>query len=150
MSISASIDIKLIKYISSIRIIQELSNFGWTLNHRGKMSYLPINDNGMFNWTDEDFCEESLIKILKQKEKLGELIGVGMVWQDINIGGEFLFYPSDKLDGQISIILSMNRKILQINTHLKITDVNWYLIKLLPPLNKGDFNVEFYSYSEHK
>ena len=60
-----------------------------------------------------------------------------MTWKDVNIGGEFLFFP----DGlQLAVSWSANRKALK---HCAgFTDHSWYLTRILTPLLKECIVIE--------
>lgn len=150
MSVSASIDIKLIQRqtheLFSVRIIEKLLNYGWNFRNEGSVSFLPIGDKDDFNWQNDDISLDSLINILKNKEQAHEIIGIVMIWKDTRVGGEFLIIENQK----ISINLSINRKIISDNTtNLRITDVNWYLSKLLPAFNQEGILLDSFCYQEH-
>ena len=83
--------------------------------------------------------------ILITKARSNEEIGVIMTWQDTNIGGIFSFRNNDS----IFVSLIMNRKIYFDKNNFQITDVNWYLTRLLPALNQGEMRVEYFTYEEH-
>lgn len=149
MSTEASINIRLFdkksKGISSIKVIQKLMNYGWTLNDNGKISYLPLGDIDEFDWKNENISIESLENILIQKEKRNEIVGVVITWKETGVGGTILFGESQSF----SINLSINRRMLNDEKMIKITDVNWYLTKLLPALNEDELVVESISYEEY-
>ncbi|GMA97769.1 hypothetical protein [Pelosinus sp. IPA-1] len=146
MSISASIDIKLAfrdsQTISKVALIQSLLDFGWTFKDCGNMTYLPIGDEDKFDWKTENISVESLMVLLNEKEKRDEQIGVAMTWKDSGIGGDVLLMKN----GEISVSLTINRRVI---IDSDITDVNWYLVKLLPALNDNNLIVESFSYEEH-
>ena len=143
MSVSSSIDIQTTSSDRSIALfsIKALKEFGWMLNHNGAVFYLPLEDDDEFNWTSANMSDTDLNNILIQKDRLGELIGIAMTWHNTDIGGEFLFRAS----GLISINLSINRKL----TGSNLTDVNWYLEKIIPALHRGNIQIESISFSEH-
>lgn len=147
MSIDALIKVKLAYYngkLSSIKIIQMLLDGGWTFNDYGASSYLPLGEKEGFGWIiQEDITHDSLMKILEKKELEGEVVGIIMTWQDTNVGGSFLFRSNNEL----SINLSVNRKTIVNDSMFEITDINWYLFKLLSTF-KEDVFVEFFSYEE--
>jgi hypothetical protein len=149
MSVDASIDIKFSKSlhenISPIKIIRMLLDYGWTFNDYGKVSYLPVGDNDDYDWQREEMSTETLIDILMIKEHNHEDVVVTMTWQDTNIGGIFSF----RKNGHLSINLVMNRKMYSDGNSIEMTDVNWYLSKLLPVLNQKDLRVEHFAYEEH-
>lgn len=149
MSIDASISITLSKSthrsISPIEMIQALLDSGWTFNDYGKVSYLPVGDNNDYDWQREEMATSALMDILITKANSNEEIGVTMTWQDTNIGGIFSFRKKDN----ISINLIMNRKTYLDENNFQITDVNWYLTRLLPTFNQGEICVEYFTYEEH-
>ena len=160
MSVSASIDLRIVdissgEVILPTKTLTVLAKNGWDLiNQYGYAGYLPINDNDEFNWQGEKMTESSLMEIVQKKEDIGELIGVNIYWQNTDIGGSVLLYPEKiasqkKIHTPMSFICDGNRKILSDFGHFKITDVNWYLTKLLPTFNQGDTRVEYFTYEEH-
>lgn len=149
MSISASIDLAVssrkFPKTSAIEILESLLKFGWTFNDSGRKSYLPLGDKDDFNWQMEDISSERLMSILIKKEQQNETIGVGMTWADTGIGGMILLTNG----GNLSLTLSINRKMIEDIKNDLLTDVNWYLTKLLPPLDEGGMIVESISYYSH-
>lgn len=149
MSISASFDFALVssqaKTISAVDTIQRMLQFGWVLNDGGVVSYLPLGDKDDYDWQRANITLEELLPILREKERQDEIIGVSMTWKDTDIGGVFLF----RNDGEISISLSINRKVVDGNAGGEVTDVSWYLTKLLPAFSQGDLITESFLYKEH-
>lgn len=159
MSVDASIGLRIKDYTtgtiaSSIKIIAMLIDNGWNIQRHGSAYFLPLGDNGDdANWTLETIEAESLMKILEEKELRGELIGVLLTWQDTLIGGPLFLYSQEealkhKLHTPMSLGLSSDRKIL-VDYGFEMTDVNWYLEKLLPIFNQEDMRIEYFTYSEH-
>jgi hypothetical protein len=148
MSVSASINIIVAKNeqqsIFAARIIEQLLSYGWSLNDYGQMTYLPVGDQGDYNWQSEIISKEKLIKIVGEKEKNNEVVGIVLTWKDTNIGGDLLVWK----DGSLSFSLSVNRKILNEDISINVTDVNWYLEKLLSGLNAGHFSVMSFSFEQ--
>ena len=148
MSISASIDVKFVtsedKGNSIGGIVIGLLNNGWTLNDNGKISYLPVGDDGDYNWVSESINIDELINILDEKERRNESIGVSLTWGDTNIGGTLLIWDKESL----SFNLSINRKIINQDSSMGITDVNWYLEKLISGLINEKFKVESFSFKQ--
>lgn len=148
MSVSAKIDIKLASHqsrkVSPTIIIDILFNSGWRFEDHGEVCYLPYGDNNNFEWKRDNITQGDLLLILKEKERLGELIGVVITWQYTRVGGNLLFFD----DGTISMALNINRRLVYTN-QLGITDINWYLTKLLQPLCVEGVKYESYSYVEH-
>lgn len=128
----------------ALETITRLLDFGWTFNDNGEQSYLPLGDKD-FDWCRGEINKEELMGILSKKEHQNETIGVGLTWKDTGIGGMLLLFNG----GKMSITLSINRKIIDNNQACALTDVNWYLTKLIPPLSQGDMVIESISYYEH-
>ncbi|WP_339307092.1 hypothetical protein [Paenibacillus sp. FSL R5-0519] len=128
MSVSISIEISLSKKISRMTILRKLEDFGWSYNDQGKVTYLPIGDDDEFNWQRKSIPPEELLKILVIKDNQRELIGVAMTWKDTDVGGTFLIEEN----GTILMSPDINRKVLDVESYNKITDVNWYVTKLIP------------------
>jgi hypothetical protein len=159
MSSAASLDLRIAcrtsgMIIPQIKLIQMLIEKGWSLhNKNGYAIYLPINDNGMFNWESSKKDSSSILELLKKKEVSRELIGISFYWHNTNLGGTALFWNSieaKKLNIQtpFSFSLSSERKLLFNSNGTKITNVNWYLERLLPIFNNEDTFVEHFSYEE--
>lgn len=123
----------------SIQLIREFIAFGWTFNNCGNKFYLPLNDRDEFNWTIENISDDELFSILENKHTLDEMIGISMLWKESNSGGEFLFYR-DKLIFSITV----NRQILLDS----ITDVNWYLEKIIPCILKCQMTITHIRFDE--
>lgn len=149
MSVSASINIKLAKVknemISSGDVIRRLLSSKWTLNDNGKVSYLPLSDNGDYDWKWEILSIEQLMNIIEKKEKQNETIGVSLTWENTNIGGALLIWNK----GDFSFNLTINRKLINNDTDISTTDVSWYLEKLLPAFSEGGHIVESLSFEQH-
>jgi hypothetical protein len=141
MSVSASIDIILSEKKTAVEIINRLMNFGWTLATKdGYIGYLPLGDKDDFHWQAEKISFEALTKILHEKERANEIVGVTMTWKDTEIGGSFLFWRNDSLE-TFSMCTDGNRQRTILDGNYEITDFQWYLAKLLPPLD-----VEYFSF----
>ncbi len=139
MSHAAGINITISSSTKSIlELIEVFLNNGWWVKDHGHISYLPLGDDGAFNWQHIAIAAwPKIVEILRQKEKNRELIGLVMTWKEANIGGEFLFFP----DGQLlAVSWSVNRKALK---HCAdFTDHSWYLTRILTPLLKEGIVIE--------
>ena len=160
MSVEASISIRIKntktqKLATQTEILEILINNGWkAIYPSGYVLYLPVGDKDMFDWQEEKINIPSLMKIVKKKEKTNELIGIGLIWQDSEIGGNVLLrhekdMSEKKIYTSMSFSLGGERKMLMNEDGFEITDVNWYLQRLLPALNQEGFTVEFFKYQEH-
>ena len=135
MSVSASITWTLHKdraEITWVKIINFMLASGWSINDHGQMTYLPLNDNDMYDWQREPINEKRLFEILSNKESLKEPLGVCITWQNSNIGGALLTLNENELLFSITI----NRKTIPLCDGKVITDVNWYLLNLNSILSK--------------
>lgn len=148
MSVSASIDFKVVDSrgckIKPVNLIMQLIDFGWNPDFNKVMSYLPVNDEDDFDWQAEKYNLQSLLKILNTKEFQGELIGVILVWKDSEIGGSFLIHQ----DGTLSINMSINRQIIK-GAGFETTDVNWYVVRILPSFSKNNQKIASIKYVEY-
>ena len=69
-----------------------------------------------------------------------EIIGAGLTWKETSIGGTMLIHPN--LD--ISFSLTTNRKRVSNN----ITDVIWYLERILPYLETDLMTVQQFTFRQ--
>ncbi len=144
MSIDSTISIKLTNKISAVEIIKSLMTYGWTLNDYGKVSYLPLGDNDDFNWQSENISIDTLFDIVRNKELLGEMVGVMLTWEDSLIGGSFLF-DNDK---SVMFNICINRKKIIGYDDYNMTNVNWYIERLIPAINSDRTKVEAFTYKQ--
>ena len=107
---------------------------GWTINDHGKMGFLPIHDNDMYNWQWEAINIDTLMEILREKEKFKEPLGVLITWKDSNIGGSLITYSMD----EICLFITINRQVIQLREGLSMTDANWYLERIKPIFISGN------------
>ncbi len=159
MSISASIDFRVIqsntgKFITPIKTLEILMEYGWSLQRDRYVYYLPLGKDDPFDCISEVISIESLLKILRKKETQSELIVVSSTWKDTNIGGSLFLYDEkkaleDSINTPIGFSIDGSRKKIGIGSANEMTDVNWYLEKLLPVFNKNGMYIEYFEYSEH-
>ncbi|MBD3231043.1 hypothetical protein GF322_00070 [Candidatus Dependentiae bacterium] len=143
MSVSANIDIHLATKKSTIEIIKILTDSGWNIFHNGYIEYLPLGDKDDFDWQTEKISIEHLMKILQAKQNANEVIGIIMTWKDTGIGGTFLFWTSEKYE-TFSLGIGIERQKIELIDDYEITNFQWYLPKLLLPLN-----ADYFSFYEH-
>jgi hypothetical protein len=154
MSISASLDIILQtsnnEEAHAFDIINILSGAGWSFINNAYISYLPLHDNDEFNWkTEKNIAAKELEKLLISKEKANELVGILMTWANTEIGGDFLFWPKEVSNKTFSVNLNAFRPMVKLNSNYEIIDFQWYLEKLLPPLEEA-FGVESFLFEQQR
>lgn len=138
MATKSSTDIKL-NFLgkSALQVIQILLDFGWSCNENGEIWYLPLRDEGMFNWTKQPISEwNKVTNELQEKDNRGEVIGIDLLWDGSSIGGQFHFNFEPNL---LSINWNINRKPLKSNPEK--TDLEWYEPKVVIPLLKAGLDI---------
>ena len=153
MSVSASICVSLyseenINVPGSI-IVPVLIKAGWRIfTANGMVGYLPAEINNAFEWQYAPLNFESLINIFKEKETRKETTGVCLFWQDTSIGGSFSFFYDNAMY-TLSVNINEDRQLIALAQDYMTTDFQWYLQKLLPPLN-DTFGIDFFQCQEFK
>jgi hypothetical protein len=129
MSVQASIQWTIHPYPDSmVTVIQLMLAHGWTINDYGKMGFLPVHDDDMFDWQREEINADKLMEIINEKNRLNERLGVSITWKESNIGGQLLTYGAD----EIGLVITINRQIVPLRDGVTMTDVNWYLERIKP------------------
>ncbi len=124
MSISSWIEISLHskhqRYDTVIAIISSFKRAGWQYRDiTCQIQYLPLDDDGMFDWQSENLEDTTFFEIIRKKCTKDEIIGIVVFCLSDNVGMNILFFQN----GTISLSLSINRK----KTKGQHTDVNWYI-----------------------
>lgn len=150
MSVNASIQINLnkLKCKSFIEILQILTKFGWNFIHNGHLTYSFLNKQGDLDFQAETLTLEQFAEMVQLKSPLYVLISVEMTWQDTEIGGPLMFSPTDGIH-QLTLCLESKRQKQNLVDTYETTDFQWYLEKLLPPLDDA-FGVESFSFEEQR
>lgn len=122
-------------------VIDILIANGWSGAADDKVWYLPLGDNDAYRWVAGKHKDiESILKELSEKERIGEPIGIELIWKEkLNesiIGGQFLF---NIIPYSISINWNITRK--PDPTDKEKTDFQWYEPKVINPLLKGAYKV---------
>lgn len=147
MSVEASIDISFSENNREVLFstISVLNESGWSLkDERGKILYLPVGDDDLFEWQDDLTSEEALKSIIDTKIQQNELVGIYMYWQNPRVSIALLF----RMNRPLGIGLNVDRKKLNGEDHRAITDVNWYLQRILVPLRNRKLPIEAFTFSE--
>ncbi|MGN1413109.1 MAG: hypothetical protein ACI4WY_02565 [Anaerovoracaceae bacterium] len=141
----ASIDIELEKGIQASELIGMFKAIGWDyLDEQGEIFFLPIGDKD-YDWQSEKMSRKEFRKIIKKKTENGETIGVSLLWKKSETGVNLLTFQEDRF----TLMISINRKTLSDNSYFFPTDVNWYLQKILIPLQAKGLPVKGYAFSEY-
>ena len=114
------------KEISSLKeIIELLLKNNWRINKFGKIVFLPVNDDDMYNWVSKELSIEDFYKILLQKEKNNEIVGIEFIDANSDIGVHLIA----KSKNHLTFTFNINRKYLDDNNI--IIDYNWYADNIL-------------------
>lgn len=149
MSVSALISVQLArknnKKISAIHLINTFITGKWRLQDKGKISYLPLGDNDDFDWQYNEISIEELIGIVDKKEACEEIVGLLMLWDITDVGVQLLI----RSELELSFSISINRKIINSLNNESITDINWYVERIIGLLKESDYIVESFSFEEY-
>lgn len=126
-----------------VDLLREFFRYEWVCQENGKVFYLTDSSEDEFDWEYEVLDEAEILKILERKSILGEIVGVAMTWKDSYIGGQFIFRP----DLSCSILLNINRVI---NDSTGMTDVNWYLEKVVSVFQSFGIVLEKVAFTEYR
>jgi hypothetical protein len=152
MSVSAFICVSLPQTkninIPGSQIIPQLVNAGWRIfTTDGMVGHLPAEISNDFEWQYGPLNFVSLIDIFKEKEKRKEPTGVRLFWQNSFIEGRFSFFYDDVMCTSL-VGIDADRQLVALAPGYMVTDFQWYLEKILPPLNDA-FGVEYFQCHEH-
>ena len=153
MSVTALISVSLSREkkinIPGSIILPTLITAGWSIfTTNGMIGHLPAEINNDYEWKYTPLNLESVIDIFKEKESRKETTGIRLFWQNSSIGGRFSFFYNDTTCTFLTSIDS-DRQLVALAPDYTITDFQWYLKKILPPLN-DDFCVELFQCQELK
>lgn len=123
MSELASIDIELNEKLNPLNFIEGCTNSNWSFNNSQELVYLPLGDDGMFDWKCINSKGWQTIEHeIRQKELSNETIGLVMIDTSSNSGGELLLWSGYD---SLSLSLSINAKKTE-----KGIDFEYYATKL--------------------
>lgn len=130
MSVSASLDISIVKNerypFCAKDLLSQMMRKNWGVMHQGKVCYLPLGDT-LFEWTEKRISQSKLMEMIEQKEQDNEIIGLMLYWKNTDIGISMLIFP----DAKIIFQFMSNRVKLENAFYFDMTDVNWYLERIL-------------------
>ena len=123
---------------SLIDILKALKKIEWGIyNREGKVEYLPVGDDGEYDWQWEKMSETKFYDIISTKIANKEQVGVDLFYNSGVEGISLLAYTTN----QITLSISINRRLMD-ERH---TDMVWYLRNIVYRLM--DIGVELLSYS---
>ena len=139
MSYSVSLNMKLEtnSFHNCKEIINLLIKSGWNVQREGKITFLPLNDDDMFEWTTSKICLNDFIKLVDEKEHMKELVGVELYWENTDIGGHLLM--SDNRN--FLFVLNINTKYIE--EKIKIPNYNWYAERIIPYIQQEYHIIEY-------
>jgi hypothetical protein len=138
VSRTASIHLEIQAVPATAEILSLLLQAGWGYDYHGEITYLPVGDNEMFNWSTEPLDGWSRVEsVIATKVQNNEPVGLGLAWKDSKIGGTFYVKPQ----GEMMVILDADRPRLEGCDDF--TDVSWYLSRILRPLIAGGIPIQF-------
>lgn len=159
MSKSTSIDLRIThrdsqEVASPLTIIKKFDEYGWNIFYHNCTRYLPLHDKDMFDWQVKTIAKSELYNLIEKKEALNELVGIMVQWGNTHITAAILLYTQKKLIQSnifynVLFCIDASRKTFMENDIFEITDVNWYLEKILPIFRNGSLMVEHYTYQEN-
>lgn len=127
------------------RLICLFGEIGWKLlDEDNKITYLPVNDKGLYNWESAKISMDSLLEILLKKEEKKETIGLQLYYEKTGIGISLL------LENSMDLLVSadINRKTISSAADMKTTDVNWYIENIILKLRKKGCIIEAFKFEE--
>ena len=145
MSHSASIDVTLAKPFAFSRVLEVLSQAGWTLDAEDAICYLPPGHGDGFEWTNvAPAAREEVLAHIRQMDRAGEFLGIVVTWQDTGIGGQLLMLEDR---ATFSLSLTVRRRLLE--RCGRATDFSWYVGRLLEPVIAAGLAFESVRCAEH-
>jgi len=124
-SVSITLTIHRPWHVSRMDVISAMLAGGWRADDHGQICYLPLGDRDDYDWQAKPLAESPRVLVeLTGKDRAGEVLGLTVLWADTNVGGQLLYWT----DGRLTLLVEINRRTLD----GRVTDVSWYLAKLLP------------------
>lgn len=139
----ASITLNCSNYSSDIiAVLQAFQQIGWSIdNGHGEVEFLPLGDNGMYDWVREKISLTKLYDIFSNKIANKELIGINLFYS--NMAG--ITFLSDNTE-QIMLSLAIERKIIK----GRYTDLVWYIENIIYRLLDIGVNITSYELQEYE
>ena len=119
--------------------IESLLRSDWRGN--GRWDGIPLG-NAPADWAPLATSIEEVLEVFQKKRAALEMFGIRVFWRDSDIGCDVLANPEDH---KLVIAPMINR----VKATERITDVSWYVTRLLPVFDAdGRSNVESWSWTE--
>lgn len=146
MSREATLTIDCSLYTDDLNvIIKAMKDIGWGFAD-GKMEYLPVGDNDLFDWQTEPLSYEKLFGIISEKQRKGELCGVMLYHRDSGRGVSLLAETTR----EITLSLTVNRRTIteERAKNTDFTDASWYIENIVLKLQRMGCEVFSLNYNE--
>ena len=121
-------------------IIAAFNNAGWGWRDEVK-EYLPLHDDDMFDYQEEQIPVEQLFSVIERKQECGELCGVRL-YHRYSDRGIVLLAKNTK---EVMVSIDINRKLLCGD----FTDISWYVENIAAKLDYAGctvFSLEYHEY----
>lgn len=146
MSIFYTLEVDIVKRninTSFIDIIESLIYGNWSLfSKEGKIFYREIIDDDDFEFFAEKITKNDYYKIIKDKKNIS--FSMFRFEKNIDYKIDIMIFEDYK------VIISPDDKLKKmISFDLKILDLNWYLVNIIPFLNNNLISVESFSFYQH-
>lgn len=126
-------------------VIQLLNSVGWTYyDEDGSAEYLPPGDRDSYDWQIAEPDEGVLCSIISRKCERGEMVGLVMYYRDTGHGVTLLAQNT----GEVHIIPNISRVTLDGDDPDSLTDVSWYVARIVMKLMWQGCAVNGYSFEE--
>lgn len=94
MSQTTSIDFEVSQSLNAVELLKQLEYRGWTATNNDQIVYLPLGDDGMYDWRTTNSKDAELVfNELQKKAVLNESIGLVLIDKNSGCGGELLIWP---------------------------------------------------------
>ena len=120
-------------------ILAALQAAGWG-NRDGMTEYLPLHDDGMYNWQKTKLTQDEFSSVFCEKLRLHEIVGVILYYRNTETGIMLLAQDAK----EIQFGLDIGRRTIADG----ITDVSWYLEHVVLPLKRAGFRVDSMEFRE--
>lgn len=115
----------------------------WRAGHGTDIMYLPVGERD-YDWQMVPVSmKDNVLEIIRRKDRMREEVGIDLVWQATCVGGTFRATTGTH---RLTMSVDINRRKLP-NTG-GLTDVTWYLERLIVPLIGAGYFIEFVAFTD--